>query len=159
MPGSRLRRFRARHALLPLLAIPVIATGTATLAANDVAASHAGATEIAIGIPTQLSADTASIRLSSDGLTFHFIDVAALLTTNDSPLAGQPITFTANGVTICTATTQNDGIASCPETTEREVTDFPAEPSSFSATFDGAGPLQKSETVQSLSPERAAVNR
>lgn len=49
-------------------------------------------------------------------LTTLFQPVATLTTINGSPVAGQPIRFTGNGRTLCTATTDSHGVARCPRT-------------------------------------------
>jgi hypothetical protein len=66
---------------------------------------------------TKLTADPAAVKLLPT-LKVTIGQVTAHLTTAEgTPVAGEPITFTAGTITLCTATTDSTGTASCPPLT------------------------------------------
>jgi hypothetical protein len=95
--------------------------------AGEVTAATAGATTVA-ATPTSLVIQPVSGNFSSP------TPVSAVLTdsTTNTPIAGEPVTFTLNGNETCTATTDSTGTATCVIT--------PSEPSqsyTLTASFSG----------------------
>ncbi|MBW8752183.1 MAG: Ig-like domain repeat protein [Propionibacteriales bacterium] len=62
--------------------------------------------------PTTLHADAVLLRINPL-LGINVGVLRATLTTADGPLAGQPVVFTKGAVTVCTATTNASGLATC----------------------------------------------
>ena len=88
----------------------------ATFAAAVVPSSNCG------GVPTNNPQNAASITISyatvatsltASPLLFGGISARLTRTDNGQPIAGQTIVFTAGGATLCTATTDANGTASC----------------------------------------------
>jgi hypothetical protein len=90
--------------------------------------------------PTKLSATPAVLRLA--GPTVYAFTVSANLTRSDTgaPLSGQQVSFSAGSTSICTATTDTSGQASCSG-----LTSAPAIVLSqgYTATFAGTADYQK----------------
>lgn len=152
------RRLRSRHSVACLvLAVPVALAGTAYLASNVVPVTHAGVSQVTVSISTTLTFvdpdEKAKVDVAQSGKeldSYHFINVAAQLSAaDDSPVAGETITFTtdtskASAGVICQDTTDADGIARCPNDTKIPTSEFSGTPTKFVATFAGDGALAAS---------------
>lgn len=164
MLGDRLCA-RKRIGVL-LLAVPSLLAGSAYLASNDVPVTYAGVVHFDVSIPTRLTVtndegNNATVNLAQSAHvqdSYHFAHVAAHLTTADgSDLGGETVTFTTDtsrsgaGV-ICQATSDDKGIAKCPNNTKIATTEFSGVPTTFVATFAGDGSLQSSTASGELSP-------
>lgn len=123
------------------------------MATNTVPVTNAGSSQVEVQLPTSLSAGAASIRLSDDETAYETTGLAATLKSGSTPLVGQQVTFTAQGVTLCEATTQAGGIAECHDATEIDAGAFAAQPTSYTATFAGDGSLQGSTDTHALSTD------
>jgi hypothetical protein len=126
--------------------------GTALMASNTVAPSHAGTVHRDVQISTTLSAETASIGEPAGDNTYEFHDLTATLTDGGHALAGQVVKFSADGVLLCTDTTGPGGVASCANPTSTPTAQFSGKPTSYTATFTGSGPLQPSDSTKPLTP-------
>jgi outer membrane protein assembly factor BamB len=62
---------------------------------------------------TQIQAYPAVGQLQVGGSSIYFPNLRATLTSNGAPVAGEPVTFTASGVAMCTAVTNAVGTATC----------------------------------------------
>jgi plastocyanin len=69
-------------------------------------------------IPTKLVVQPALLKVASGGLRLAIDNLTGTLTDarTGSPLAGQVITFSVNGATVCSATTDASGVATCSGT-------------------------------------------
>lgn len=98
------------------------------------------AIEVQAATPTSLSARP-SVAQVLPGLSVN-LQLSAVLTAGASPVAGEPVTFTAGGQKVCTATTGPDGTASCGSSLTGVLQSVLA--NGYSATFAGEGVLQPS---------------
>ena len=122
-----------RDGATTLATVPVAADGTTATASLTVPAASAGVHEIVAEysgsagfagsasepltvtvakLATTISADAALIRLNPL-LGINIGSLRATLTSSAGPLAGQPVTFTIGGSTVCTGTTNDAGLATC----------------------------------------------
>ena len=106
--------------VLSTTATPTSAPGTypITVAAGTLTAANYGFSftngVLTVGrVATTLVASAAIIALMPPKVNLGTL--SARLTQSDSavPVAGQPVVFSAGGTTLCTATTNADGVASC----------------------------------------------
>jgi hypothetical protein len=148
MLGSRLRlRLRRKHRAAALvLAVPIIAAGTAYMAANVVPVSYVGETTQTVSFTTSLTAhDTAATGDETDG---YSVPVSTTLTFNGSspsgPISGGTITFKVDSTHICTDETDASGNASCT------ITGLSSVPSAYTASFATDGSLQSSSDSPSV---------
>lgn len=84
--------------------------------------------------PTKLHADAVLLRINPL-LGINVGVLRAVLTTADGPLPGQTVVFTKGATTVCTATTDGTGLASCTPSLLQWVT--LALGGGFEATFPG----------------------
>lgn len=110
---------------------------------------------VTVAIPTTLqSAGNAKINVpqaNKHGHYYQFINVAAALSSQGRPLAGQTITFTADGGLICTATTDQDGRAACPDNTKVDTNRFTGPvPTAYTATYTGDASYAPSNDTKPL---------
>lgn len=132
-----------RRVLALLIALPIIAFGTAYLAQITVPPSHAGTVRTAVTLATTLAAaDGGSATRQGDQWT---VTGMARLTYDGQPLSGQTVTFTA-GSASCSDVTEASGIASC------EITGLHNLPAVYSASFAGSGSVQGSSDTGVISP-------
>lgn len=147
------RKQRRRLAGGAFIVVVLGSAGVAYLASNTVPVTFAGVTTVAITpspVPTPaataMSAEdkNAQLNLAQEaGHTYYkFQHVAATLTSGGRGVADQQVTFTAAGGTICRATTDGDGTASCPNDTKVDTSSFTAEPTTYTATFAGSDHYQ-----------------
>ena len=150
---------RARGLAVGSLTVLLVPVGMAHLAQNSVPVTHAGAVEQAISVETQLTLEDAKVNVAQEGGKeyYHFIDLKAVLAYDGQPINDEPIVFTADGVTICTRTTDTQavthgqGLATC--NAKEPVESFSDVPSTFQATFAGDPPLEGSSAEGALTVE------
>jgi hypothetical protein len=107
--------------------------------------THAGSTSNTSN--QVVNADRTRLRASGELTTNGDIFVSAQLTSNGQPVDGQLITFTAGpGVTVCTATTNTSGVATCEASQEGGVIIALSE-GVFTATFAGTNDYVTSEAT------------
>lgn len=153
---GRSRRKSRRFALggLVFLTLPF---GLAHLATNSVPVTHAGSADVPVSLSTTVAlvdVGNAKINVAQENGKgyYHFIDLKAQLAYNGQAINGEPIIFTAGGVTICTTdaqtTTHGQGMATCND--KVAVDSFSSRPTTFTATFAGDPPLQASDATGTL---------
>src|SRR5690242_14692487 len=103
---------RMRGLAVGCLTVMLAPVGVAHLAQNSVPVTHAGAVEQAISVQTQLFTEDAKVNVAQEGGKeyYHFIDLKAVLTYDGQSVNGEPIIFTAGGVTICTGSTDTQAV-------------------------------------------------
>jgi hypothetical protein len=113
----------------PMALVPLDPAGTASITTSSLAvgnhsitaeylgegkfaSSSAGLVQVVTRAPVVLVANPSILTLLP-GLRLHLTLSATLRTTAGAPLAGRVITFSVGGQTVCTATTNASGYASC----------------------------------------------
>ncbi|HET7386936.1 MAG TPA: hypothetical protein VFJ19_09775 [Nocardioidaceae bacterium] len=141
MRGRRSRRVR-RLAFVVGVGL-LVSVGVAYMAQNVVPVSYAGQEQQSISFTTALAAGGGTVTNGEDD--DYVVTLTATLTFNDDKvgdgrIAGQPVTFSTNGQS-CSATTQDDGTASCPVTLQDTITGA----QTYKASFPGNGSLLASD--------------
>lgn len=105
-----------------------------------------GEGEFSVQVPTRLTAGpggNVNVSQAASKGYLQFDNIRADLKAAGVSLAGEQVEFKADGVTICTDTTNNVGRASCTGGKTVDVVKFGGSvPTSFTATFAGDGGLQ-----------------
>ncbi|HZU58716.1 MAG TPA: Ig-like domain-containing protein [Actinocrinis sp.] len=112
-------------------------TGAATGTDTDVASTTNPAGTITSNtVSVVWQKRTSSLSITGGAATGDYNDpasVAATLTDELGPVAGQTVTFTLNGAETCSAVTNGSGVASCPITPQEAAGPYP-----LTASFAGS---------------------
>lgn len=144
MRRSRRTRPRFRRAGQVALGVLLVPIGFSHLAHNTVPVTSAGAVDQQVVVPTHLvrwGNERPDVTLLRDRARLEFSGVAALLTNGGTPFAGQTVTFSAADIWICTAVTDQRGVARCPRTAA-PTSVFHGAPHRVTASFEGNGAVE-----------------